>query len=96
MTQQQYKNEHGEKCYSMKGIHCIHCGKDANQLAHRIPQNKMNLKKYGYKIIHHWMNRDPVCSLECNSKSSISNHPMEIEALVRRIKNESVMWEQGE
>jgi len=93
---QQYKNEQGEKCYQAKGRRCVHCGKPATQLGHNIPQDKVSLRKYGYRIIHHWRNRDPVCGLTCNAKSSIRNHPIEIAAKVREIKDESVMLDTGD
>ena len=93
MTIQQYKNEQAEKCYMEHGCVCVHCGKPATQLAHIIPQDVPMLRKYGYKIIHHWRNREPVCDLKCNAKSSIRNHPLAIAAKVREIKNENVMWE---
>jgi hypothetical protein len=84
--EQRYKNEQAEKCFLRKGSLCVHCHKPATQLAHKIPQQKRMLKKYGYKIIHHWLNRDPVCSLECNSKSSVSNHPITIDGIVALIE----------
>lgn len=85
---QRYKNEQAELCYREKGRLCVHCGKPATQLGHIISQSKMNLKKYGYRIVHHWKNRDPVCGLECNAKSSIRNHPLAIAEKVKEIKGE--------
>ena len=84
-----YKNEQGEECYSRKGHHCVHCYQPATQLAHIIPQDKVMLKKYGYLIIHHWKNREPVCDLRCNAKSSIRNHPLDIEQKVKEIIKEA-------
>ena len=43
------------------------------QLAHRIPQRKHLLAKYGEAIIHHPMNMASTCSLECNASVSIAN-----------------------
>ena len=80
--EQEYKNQMGHQCFSRKGWHCIYCGEVATQLAHIIPQDKVMLKRYGYKVIHHWSNRDPVCDLTCNAKSSIRNHPIQIEEKV--------------
>lgn len=37
------------------------------QLAHRIPQTKANIKKYGKAVIHHPDNMVLVCSLKCNT-----------------------------
>lgn len=51
---------------------CRVCGQAANQLAHRIPQSKMNIKKYGKHVIHHSLNLVSVCSLRCNSSVIIN------------------------
>ena len=83
---QRYKNNQAELCYEKKGMACVHCGDIATQLAHQIPQDKVMLKKYGYRVVHHWLNRDPVCGLRCNAKSSIRNHPIDIEAKVKEIE----------
>ena len=83
---QRYKNDQAELCYEKKGMACVYCDNLATQLAHIIPQDKVMLKKYGYRVIHHWLNRDPVCGLACNSKSSIRNHPIDIEAKVKEIE----------
>lgn len=85
---QRYKNDQAELCYEKKGMACLHCGKPANQLAHILPQDKVMLRKYGYRVVHHWLNRDPVCSLRCNGKSSIRNRPLDIEAKVKEIEEE--------
>ncbi len=60
------------------------------QWAHRIPQTKMNLKKYGAEVIHHIKNRVLVCSLKCNSAVLLSpaTHPIEAEELVREIQED--------
>ena len=51
---------------------CEVCGKligpYETQLAHRIPQSKRNLKKYGKTIIHDTRNLAVTCGLECNAK----------------------------
>lgn len=56
------------------------------QLAHRIPQTKAMLKKYGKAIIHHRKNLVPVCGLTCNSAVNIQHKPIEIEKLVNEIE----------
>lgn len=56
------------------------------QLGHRIPQTKGNLKKYGKAIIHHPLNLAGTCSLRCNGRASIRNHPVEIDVLVAVIR----------
>jgi 5-methylcytosine-specific restriction endonuclease McrA len=82
LSKQSYKDDQAFLCYERKGHQCLWCGEPATQLAHRIPQDKTMLKRYGYMTIHHWMNRDPVCGLRCNAKSNIRNHPIEIGVLV--------------
>ena len=46
------------------------------QWAHRIPQSKANLKRYGKDVIHHPLNGVVVCSLECNQAVSVRNEPI--------------------
>lgn len=58
------------------------------QLAHRIPQSKPMLRKYGSQVINHRRNLVGVCCLACNDKASISNHPLEIDKLVTEIRKE--------
>lgn len=70
---------------------CVFCHEPANrygtmQLAHRIPQSKANLRKYGAAVIHHPLNVGLTCCLECNAAIDVRNHPIEIAALVKKIK----------
>jgi hypothetical protein len=69
---------------------CEVCGKPTpwgrGQLAHRIPQRKRNLKKYGKRIIHHPRNLAWTCSLECNAAVSLGAHTAEIERLAEDIR----------
>jgi len=58
------------------------------QLAHRIPQSKAMIRKYGKAVIHHRRNLVGVCCLACNDKASISNHPVAIAKLVAAITDE--------
>jgi len=71
---------------------CEVCGKHISylefQMAHRIPQRKHFIKKYGKEVIHHYMNFAATCGLACNNKVSIGNHPVEIAQLVERIREE--------
>lgn len=61
--------------HARSGGRCEVCGKPIavteTQLAHRIPQSKMNLKKYGKEIIHHRMNLAATCSLRCNAQAIV-------------------------
>jgi len=56
------------------------------QIAHRIPQSKMNLKKYGKAVIHHRFNLAVTCGLECNGRVVV--HGKTEERLVERIQQD--------
>ncbi len=76
--------------FARDGYKCVVCGMPVNiygtaQLAHRIPQTRANLRKYGAAVIHHPLNLASTCSLFCNSKVDIRNHPKAIQALVEEI-----------
>lgn len=78
--------------YRAQGGRCAYCGTwlrpYEGELAHRIPQRKHMIRKYGAAVIHHPDNLAIVCrgSARCNSAMSIGGHPMEIDALVRSIR----------
>jgi hypothetical protein len=66
---------------------CEVCGKrvgyNTAQLAHRIPQHKKYIKKYGRDFIHSRKNMALVCSLECNAAvlCDPATHPVEASEL---------------
>lgn len=66
---------------------CYFCGRDLNtchyQLAHRIPQKKWAVKKYGKEIIHHRLNMVLTCA-PCNYKAAVGG--IEIDFLANEIK----------
>ncbi len=78
--------------YNREGGRCENCDVRvpwfSAQLAHRIPQSRAMLRKYGRAVIHHPLNLALACSLECNDGLSISNHPEAERLLVIRIKAE--------
>lgn len=83
--------EQREEIFERDGYICQHCGLSiyqhgTPQLAHRIAQSKMNLKKYGKAVIHHPLNMASVCSLYCNDAMNIGMNPVKTEKLVRLIK----------
>jgi hypothetical protein len=55
------------------------------QLAHRIPQRKWCLKRWGKEVIHHPRNLVLVCGLECNQKAQINPEGLEAAALAAEI-----------
>jgi hypothetical protein len=75
MTEKQYHSEMIQRMFEKKGRMCLCCGeKPATQAAHRIPQRKGELAEYGWRVVHHWQNLEPVCSLDCNAKMQIARH----------------------
>lgn len=78
-----------EQVTERDGHVCFVCGEHVgNQLAHRIPQSKLAIKRYGQALIHHPLNMRWVCSLECNKRVEISikARPREADALAREIR----------
>jgi hypothetical protein len=65
---------------------CEVCGEPGTQLAHRIPQSKDNLNRYGKAIIHHEKNLALVCGLACNAAVNIDHDPLAKWRLVREIR----------
>lgn len=76
--------------YNRAGGYCQVCGNRLNwqtfQLAHKIPQDKRNVKRWGKKVIHHPLNLKATCSQSCNDRVSIRNHPVAQMELIQRIK----------
>jgi 5-methylcytosine-specific restriction endonuclease McrA len=70
---------------------CQVCGMpvttETAQLAHRIPQSKVNIKKFGEEIIHHPLNMLTVCCLRCNNVVQV-NAPLLQEQIEREIYDE--------
>lgn len=65
-----------QRIYTEQSGKCATCGKMLGQvfdLAHKIPQTKVNLKKYGHEIIHHRLNLAGTCrSANCNDAQMIN------------------------
>lgn len=78
------------KVFNRSGGFCEVCGEpisfDDYQLAHRIPQRKYNLAKYGKRVIHHPLNLVATCSLRCNTAVSLNTHTEEVRLLVESIE----------
>jgi len=77
--------------YRETGYRCEVCGKylwatgAIPQLAHRIPQRKWCLKRWGKEIIHHPDNLALVCGLECNAKVQINPDGVDAAVLAAKI-----------
>lgn len=79
-----------KKLYAQQKGFCFVCGNFMNymttQLAHVIPQTKINIKKYGKDVIHNEQNLRLVCSLKCNSSVLIKPFSLHEEKLIKKIK----------
>lgn len=57
---------------------CFVCGGPLTtgniQLAHRIPQTRLNLQHFGKEVIHHEKNMRAVCSLACNKQVEVGRY----------------------
>jgi 5-methylcytosine-specific restriction endonuclease McrA len=83
-----------EKILESQGGRCAHCGAplrfDTCELAHRIPQRKHLIRRYGKDVIHHEWNLAAVCrgSDRCNSAMSIGGRPVEMDDLASKIRGD--------
>ena len=72
------------------GYKCEVCGKPTaihdGQLAHRIPQRKWCIRKWGAEVLHHPLNLAWTCSTGCNAAVSIAGWPVRCAELVERIR----------
>ena len=80
-----------EKWYAQDGK-CATCGIPLSvpecELAHRIPQRKWCIAKWGPGVIHHRMNVALTHHGACNDKVSIGNQPVKMDALAEEIRKE--------
>jgi len=87
---QEHYEETRALVYNRAHGYCEVCGipleYTSYQMAHRIPQRKHFLKQHGKEVIHHYLNFAATCSLQCNNKVSIGNHPVAQEKLVQEIR----------
>jgi hypothetical protein len=58
------------------------------QLAHRIPQRKWCMARWGEEILHHHKNLVGVCGLECNAAAQLNPDGLEAALLSEEIKEE--------
>jgi 5-methylcytosine-specific restriction endonuclease McrA len=56
------------------------------QLAHKISQSAMNIKKYGKEVIHHTKNMASVCCLKCNDAMNIGFKTKQADELAQYIE----------
>lgn len=78
------------KCCAVYGSQCYidGCTRQANQLGHVLPQDKVHLARYGEELIHHWSNQRPTCSTEHNRQVQINyrGHPIAAEAHAAEVR----------
>ena len=65
-----------------------------SQLAHRIPQRKWCISRWGLEVIHHPDNMVLVCSLACNAAVQLNPISLEAKALAAEIRKK--ITEKGE
>ena len=61
------------RIYERDGYQCQSCGcsvfkNGTQQLAHKVPNRKHLVRRYGRNAIHHPLNLAAACSLECNGR----------------------------
>jgi 5-methylcytosine-specific restriction endonuclease McrA len=93
MTEREKYNiaETKQRLFARDGYRCQNCGGsiyayDFPQLAHKIANSLVNIKRYGKEVIHHDDNLSSVCCLKCNDAKNIGMIPIERDALAERIK----------
>lgn len=77
--------------FNRAGGRCETCGDPISvgvfHMAHRIPQTKYFIRKYGKEIVHHELNFAATCPTDgCNSAQDIRNHPVEVDELAQHIQ----------
>ena len=80
--------------FTRDGWRCRYCGAGGHlQLAHRIPQTKANIAKYGKEIIHHPDNLETTCPTH-NSQSLVGqDRTLEAEIVAHiKTKLEDKKW----
>ena len=76
------------------GYRCEVCGNPVNyftaQIAHRIPQTRAYMQKYGKDIMHHPFNLAVTCCLKCNSAVLLNpaTNPIKASELIKIIKED--------
>jgi hypothetical protein len=78
--------QQGELCW----VCCMHTPLSLFQLAHRIPQRKWAVKKYGKAVIFHPRNMVGVCGLFCNSRAQLDPESAVTTALAESIRGDIV------
>lgn len=86
--QQNYKWQQYQIRYNCDNVICqyVDCWEKATQIAHRIAQTKVNIKKYGWEVIHHNFNLVSVCCLAHNDSFNIAYKYERSRKLIELIK----------
>jgi 5-methylcytosine-specific restriction endonuclease McrA len=71
------------------GWRCVYCGcvdQSRLQLAHRVPQDRRYIDRYGSRVIHHSLNMVLACD-RCNHKAEVDpkTRPIEAQAIIVEI-----------
>ncbi len=79
--------------------YCATCGMPVAyhdcELAHKIPEAKWAIKKWGRGVIDHWMNKAITHRGECNDAQNIQNRPVECARLVEKIVEINLQKSEG-
>jgi hypothetical protein len=79
-----------QKYLEQNGV-CAYCGQDLLatdkvELAHRVPQRKYLLKKYGKEIIHHPLNMKLTHAGNCNAGVQLMPESLPAKRLIEKIR----------
>jgi hypothetical protein len=81
-----------ESKYREQGGLCYVCHKPIRfaifQLAHKIPQRKWCIEKWGEEVIHHRRNLVGVCGLHCNGLAQLDPESLSARMLAESIKGD--------
>ena len=79
-----------EAKYTEQGGRCYICHRPVRyaffQLAHRIPQRKWCIERWGKEVIHSPLNVFGVCGLECNAAVQMNPDTVEAEEFAEYIR----------
>jgi len=90
MTQWERIEAKRQEVFDRQGGRCFICGTPLAfhgfQLAHRIPQRKWCIERWGKAVIDHPMNVAGVCGLRCNARAQLDPVSKQAEWLAEQIE----------
>ncbi len=70
--------------YNRDNWTCQKCGGRGTEIAHRIAQTKVNLKKYSAEIVHSKINTVTSCT-NCNSSFNVGFNPLVTQIIIKAV-----------